>query len=110
MIAKLYPKIVIERVENETENKIWDVLARFRKRMGWVGWDGALKNNTFVDLEKGYYRVKRNDLWRNLSMHGVSSGLIRALQSLCRDYSACVRINGANTDWFNISQGCVASS
>ncbi|GBP55518.1 hypothetical protein EVAR_36241_1 [Eumeta japonica] len=29
-----------------------------------------------IDLKKAYNRVKRNDLWRNLSMHDVSSGLI----------------------------------
>ncbi|GBP26610.1 hypothetical protein EVAR_18247_1 [Eumeta japonica] len=46
-------------------------------------------------------------------MHGVSSGLIQALLSLYRDSSACVRINGAHTDWFDIhrgvKRGCVAS-
>ncbi|GBP06518.1 hypothetical protein EVAR_4635_1 [Eumeta japonica] len=45
-------------------------------------------------------------------MHGVSSGLIQAQQSLYRGSSACLRINGAYTDWFDIRrgvrQGCVA--
>ncbi|KAI5642326.1 reverse transcriptase (RNA-dependent DNA polymerase) domain-containing protein [Phthorimaea operculella] len=67
----------------------------------------------FVDLEKAYDRVVRNELWSALSMHGVSSSLIRALKSLYKDSSACVRINGAYTELFNIEkgvrQGCVAS-
>ncbi|GBP34112.1 hypothetical protein EVAR_28246_1 [Eumeta japonica] len=37
--------------------------------------------------------------------HGVSSGLIRALQFLPRVSSACFRINGAYTDWFDIRRG-----
>ncbi|GBP87523.1 hypothetical protein EVAR_57232_1 [Eumeta japonica] len=41
---------------------------------------------------KAYDRVKGNDLWRTLSMYGVSSGLIQVLQSPYRGYSACVRI------------------
>ncbi|GBP92565.1 hypothetical protein EVAR_56662_1 [Eumeta japonica] len=46
-------------------------------------------------------------------MHDVNSGLILAIECLYRGPSACVRINGAYTDWFNIRrcvrQGCVAS-
>ncbi|GBP39656.1 hypothetical protein EVAR_25480_1 [Eumeta japonica] len=46
------------------------------------------------DLEKAYDRLKRNDLWRILSVYGVSRGLMRALQLLYRGISACVKING----------------
>ncbi|GBP20549.1 hypothetical protein EVAR_78928_1 [Eumeta japonica] len=46
-------------------------------------------------------------------MRGLSSGLIQALQSLYRGSSACVKINGTYTDWFDIRSGvrqaCVAS-
>ncbi|GBP60726.1 hypothetical protein EVAR_47464_1 [Eumeta japonica] len=54
-----------------------------------------------------------NDLWKTLSMHDMSSGLIQAPQSLYRGSSACVRINGAYTDRFDtcmvVRRGCVAS-
>ncbi|GBP18581.1 hypothetical protein EVAR_14351_1 [Eumeta japonica] len=50
-------------------------------------------------------RVKRNDLWRTLSMRDVSSGLIQAPQSLYRGSSANIRINGTYTDWFDIRRG-----
>ncbi|GBP42453.1 hypothetical protein EVAR_47748_1 [Eumeta japonica] len=59
----------------------------------------------FVDLEKAFDTVKRNDLWRTISMHGVSSGLIQALQSLNRGSSTCVRINRAYTDGYDIRRG-----
>ncbi|GBP05585.1 hypothetical protein EVAR_3064_1 [Eumeta japonica] len=57
--------------------------------------------------------MKENDLWRTLSMHGVSSALIQALQCLYRGSSACIRINRPHTDWFDFRRGirqvCVAS-
>ncbi|XP_048489161.1 uncharacterized protein LOC125491386 [Plutella xylostella] len=66
-----------------------------------------------ANLEKAYDIVRRNDLWETLSVYGVDSHLTRALGSLYRESSACVRINGAYTDWFDIHrgvrQGCVAS-
>ncbi|GBP79852.1 Retrovirus-related Pol polyprotein from type-2 retrotransposable element R2DM; Endonuclease [Eumeta japonica] len=72
---------------------------------------GVITNK--IDLEKAYNRVKRNDLWRTLYVHGRSSGLIQALQSLYRSASACVKVIGTYTDWFDIHrsvrQRCVAS-
>ena len=126
VVGKLYAKVLIERVVNETDEKVWDAQAGFRKGMGCTDQVFSLRcivekylaiNKkiycAFVDLEKAYDRVVRNELWSALSMNGVSSILIRALQSLYRDSSACVRINGAYTEWFNIEkgvrQGCVAS-
>ncbi|GBP91683.1 hypothetical protein EVAR_100263_1 [Eumeta japonica] len=34
VVGKLYTNIIIDGVLNETENKIWDVQARFQKGMG----------------------------------------------------------------------------
>ncbi|GBP00506.1 hypothetical protein EVAR_1028_1 [Eumeta japonica] len=69
------------------------------------------------DLEKPYDRVKGNDLWRTLSMHAVSSGLIQVLQYLYRGSITCVRINGEDngltsagvSDRMGCQMGCVAS-
>ncbi|GBP38981.1 hypothetical protein EVAR_95601_1 [Eumeta japonica] len=73
------------------------------------------KINDVCELMKDrpYRRVKRNDLWRTLSMNGLSSRLIQALQSLYRGSRASIRINGAYTDWFDnrrgVREGYVAS-
>lgn len=126
VVGKLYAKVIIRKVMSETERKIWDVQAGFRKGMGCSDQVFSLrciaekylaKNQkvycVFVDLEKAYDRVMRNELWKILSMYGVNSNLVQALKSLYRDCRACVRINGAHTEWFNIHrgvrQGCVAS-
>lgn len=126
IVGKLYAKVLITRVMDETEEKIWDVQAGFRRGMGCVDQIFSLRNISekclgkhqkvfcaFVDLEKAYDRVVRDDLWSTLSVYGVSSHLVRALKSLYGNSSVCIRINGAYTEWFNISrgvrQGCVAS-
>ncbi|KAI5641024.1 reverse transcriptase (RNA-dependent DNA polymerase) domain-containing protein [Phthorimaea operculella] len=94
VVGKLYAKVLIERVVKETDEKVWDAQAGFRKGMGCTDQVFSLrciaekflaKNQrvycAFVDLEKAYDRVVRNELWSALSMHGVSSILIRALKS-----------------------------
>ncbi|CAK1594622.1 unnamed protein product, partial [Parnassius mnemosyne] len=126
IVGKLYAKVLIERVMEETDGKIWDVQAGFRKGMGctdqvfsmrMIAEKFLAKNQkvfcAFMDLEKAYDRVDRNVLWQTLNSFGLSAGLIQALRSLYRDSSACVRINGVYSDWFGIHkgvrQGCVAS-
>lgn len=44
----------------------------------------------FIDLEKAYDRVVRDELWSTLSMYGVDGHLIRVLKSLYKDSSAVV--------------------
>jgi exonuclease III len=126
VVGKMYARILIERVVKVTESKIWDVQAGFRRGMGCTDQVFSLRCITekflakgqkvycaFIDLEKAYDRVRRNELWSTLSTYGLDDALVRALKSLYGDSKACVRINGAYTDWFDISrgvrQGCVAS-
>ena len=126
VVGKLYAKVLTERLINETDGKMWDVQAGFRKGMGCTDQVFSLRciaekflakhqkvYCAFIDLEKAYDRVVRNELWSTLSTYGVSSSLIRALKSLYENSSACVRINGAYTEWFpverGVRQGCVAS-
>lgn len=118
--------MLIERVVKETDEKVWDAQAGFRKGMGCTDQVFSLRfiaekylakgqkvYCAFVDLEKAYDRVMRSELWSVLCTYGVDSSLVQALKSLYKDSSACVRINGSYTDWFNIEkgvrQGCVAS-
>lgn len=82
IVGKLYAKALIERVMNETDKKIWDVQAGFRKGMGCMDQVFSLRCVSekmlakhqkvycaFLDLEKGYDRVSREameatgDVW-----------------------------------------------
>ncbi|CAG5021593.1 unnamed protein product [Parnassius apollo] len=80
IVGKLYAKVLIERVMKETDGKIWDVQAGFRKGMGctdqvfsmrMIAEKFLAKNQkvfcAFMDLEKAYDRVDRNVLWQTLN-------------------------------------------
>jgi hypothetical protein len=126
IIGKLYAIVLIKRVVKETDEKVWDAQAGFRKGMGCTDQvfflrcraekylaEGKKVYCAFVDLEKAYDRATRNELWSVLCTYGVDSRLVQALKSLYKDSSGCVRINGSYTNWFHIErgvrQGCVAS-
>ncbi|XP_050563412.1 uncharacterized protein LOC126912929 [Spodoptera frugiperda] len=79
VVGKLYAKILIERVIDVTEKKIWDVQAGFRKGMGCTDQvfslrcisEKALSRHqrvfcAFIDLEKAYDKVMRDELWSAL--------------------------------------------
>ena len=67
----------------------------------------------FVDLEKAYDRVPRDLLWECLSEYDVDQELIRAIKSLYKRCTACVRLNGVKSSSFTVGvglrQGCVLS-
>ncbi|CAK1594698.1 unnamed protein product [Parnassius mnemosyne] len=87
IVGKLYAKVLIERVMKETDGKIWDVQAGFRKGMGctdqvfsmcMIAEKFLAKNQkvfcAFMDLEKAYDRVDRDVLWQTLNSFGLSAG------------------------------------
>lgn len=74
----------------ETDEKIWDVQGGFRNRRtdqifsvrSIIEKHLAIRQKVFcefIDLEKVYDRVVRNDLWSTLLMYGVDSQMVRAL-------------------------------
>jgi len=60
----------------------------------------------FVDLEKLMIEyVCREELWKALQKYGVSGGLLRAINSLYWECEACVRVDGEESEWFEVKQG-----
>ncbi|CAG4947225.1 unnamed protein product [Parnassius apollo] len=86
----------------ETDGKIFDVQAGFRKEMGCT------------DQVFSMRMIAEKFLAKNQKVFCAFMDLQKALRYLYRDSSACVRINGVYSDWFGIRkgvrQGCVASS
>lgn len=68
----------------------------------------------FIDFRKAFDSVNRNLLWRKLTDIGMPTKMLAAVRSLYKDVSACVRVNGLYTDWFNVEsglrQGCSLST
>ena len=67
----------------------------------------------FIDLEKVYDRVNREDLWQVLRMYDAGGTFLSGIKSMYVDSSACVRIIGSVSEQFRIDngvrQGCIMS-
>src|SRR5678815_4965022 len=59
----------------------------------------------FMDLQQVYDRINREALWQVLVMYGVGGRLLNGIKNMYDDSEACVRINGVESDWFNINSG-----
>ncbi len=66
-----------------------------------------------MDLDKTCDRVDWLALWKVLKLHGVGGKLFSAIKSFFEEASACVRISGDTSEYFEIKvglrQGCVMS-
>ena len=69
--------------------------------------------STFVEFSKAYDRVNRSLLWDKLNSLGISGLMLRALKSFYRSVQCSVRVNGIDSEWFNVitglRQGCILS-
>ena len=67
----------------------------------------------FIDFSKAYDRIDRELLWHKLSKIGISGRFLASLQSLYKNVECTVRVNGQQTDWFDVNwglkQGCILS-
>ena len=65
------------------------------------------KNKTMrmicVDLEKTFDRVDRALLWQVLERYGVRGRLKEAVESLYLQSEVCVRVQGKNSEWFEVA-------
>ena len=59
----------------------------------------------FVDLEKAYDKVCREELWGALQRYSVSGHLLRAIKAMYQDSRAYVKVDGGKTEWFGVKQG-----
>ena len=67
----------------------------------------------FIDLEKAYDRVKREDLWQVFKMYNVGGKSMSGIKSMYVGSSACVRVKGGECERFRIDsgvrEGCIMS-
>ena len=67
----------------------------------------------FIDFSQAHDSVWREGMWELLGKYGVDPYLIRILKNLYEGIMACVRIEGENTEAFDVKtglrQGCILS-
>ncbi|XP_063598209.1 uncharacterized protein LOC134774743 [Penaeus indicus] len=56
----------------------------------------------FIDLEKAYDRVPRQEVWRCMRQRGVTEKYVRMIQETYKNVSTKVRCTVRMTDWFEV--------
>ena len=126
IVGKVYGMILTERMRKITDGMIGDEQGGFRPGRGCVDQVFAVRQISekarekgkkvyagFMDLEKAYDRVDREALWQVLQMYDVNGRLLDGVKSFYEGSSACIRVRGSKSEWFDIKsgvrQGCVMS-
>ena len=67
----------------------------------------------FVDFRKAYDSINRSLLWSKLEDLGIGGKILHVIREMYRNTEYCVRVNGLDTDWFQVTtglkQGCMLS-
>ena len=126
VVGKVYAKIIIERIRNGTDGVIGEEQCGFRRGRGCVDQIFTVRNVSekymsrgkdiywaFMDLEKAYDRIDRENLWGVLERYGVRGAVLQAVKSFYEGSRACVRVRNEVSRWFEVKtglrQGCVMS-
>ena len=116
--GKVFASILNNRVRKVIEDKVMEKQAGFRSGRGCSEQIFVMRQLTekmiekgkkmyavFVDLEKAYDKVCREELWEALRRYGVSGGLLSVIKSMYQASEACVRVDGEMSEWFEVKQG-----
>ena len=128
-VYKLYCNILNDRLSKwESSNKILtDNQNGFRKTRSTIDHVMTITSiietrklnnrNTFtafIDFKKAYDSINRNLLFEKLRYIGIGGSMYRALIAIYDNVRCSVRLNGLNTEWFEVKcglkQGCALSS
>ena len=126
MPGKVFGRILIERVMENTEGQIGEEQCGFRKGRSCADQIFALRQLcekmfekkkrvylAFMDLEKAYDRVDRSAMWQVMRIYGIGGKVLRSIMSFYDEGKACVRVGGVVSDSFEVTvglrQGCVMS-
>lgn len=124
--GKLYAKILEKRLRPILEQQLSDSQMGFRKNRSCTDAIFTLKQLAekaieydqnlcvaFIDQEKAFDRVNREQLWKTLKTYGVQQHLINICKSLYENSCCTVRTATGYTSYFKIrtgvKQGCVLS-
>ena len=124
--GKVYARILESKLRKVVENKIEEHQSGFRPgrsvqdhifTVRQIAEKFIEKNIDlhlcFIDLEKAFDTVKRDELWQALKEHSVNQNLINAIQSFYDKPKCSVRVAGNLSKEFDVNigvrQGCILS-
>ena len=116
--GKVFARILDTRLRQVTESQVMEEQAGFRAERGCSDHIFVMRQlaektiekaskmyAAFIDLEKAYDKVWREDLWKTLGKYGVSGRLLKAVKSLYEKSEAMVKVEGELTESFEMRQG-----
>jgi hypothetical protein len=125
---KVYCSVLNRRLTNwaEDHSVITDHQNGFRKGRSTIDSISTLTNMVetrkrlgkstfcaFIDFRKAYDCIDRPTLWQKLHTAGIGGKMFLAVKSLYENVQCSVRVNGFQTDWFDVNcglkQGCSLS-
>ena len=123
---KVYGRVLMERVIENSEGQIGDEQSGFRKGRSCADQIFVLRQVcekmkekkkrvwvAFMDLEKAYDRVDRDAMWQVMRIYGIGGRVLRGIMSFYDEGRACVRVGSKVSESFEVKmglrQGCVMS-
>jgi hypothetical protein len=116
--AKIYNKLILNRIYDQVNSKLSLNQAGFRKRMNCTQqintikriYEGAIAKNlpfvaTFVDFSKAFDTINRVALWDILRFYGIPAKIIKGIKCLYDDSSSKVVIDRQFSESFKVSSG-----
>merc|ERR1711888_425040 len=124
--GKVYGRILIERVVENSEGQVGEELSGFRKGRSCADQVFVLRRVcekmkekgkqvwvAFMDLEKAYDRIDRDAMWQVMRIYGIGGRVLRGIMSFYDMGRACVRVGSKVSESFEVRvglrQGCVMS-
>lgn len=124
--AKVFARIIEERIRNRIENTIEETQCGFRKGRSTQDLIFAIRQVSeklinkgreihmcFIDLEKAFDRIHKEQIWKALGKRMIDKRTIEILKSMYRNNTNIVRTNNEESREFvteiRVKQGCVLS-
>jgi uncharacterized membrane protein len=60
---------------------------------------------SFIDFEKAFYSIKRENLWQGMNTFGIPAKIINLVQEMYRGSCCRVEVNGSFTETVSMSSG-----
>lgn len=111
----MFVRVLNERVKAQTGDKVMDKQGGFRAGSGCVDQVCVVAEDVeetiekdkevymaFVDLEKAYDNVSKENLWMVLEEYGVEGKLLRAIQALQWRHGMCEGVRQSELEMFDV--------
>lgn len=117
-VAKIYERILEKRLSNKIQGELIESQSGFRRGHSVQDHIFTLKQITekikiqnrdaffcFIDLEKAFDRVQRQQIWESMKNRGVDSKLIKAIKSTYVNTRNYVRTRNSQSEEFVTHEG-----